>query len=105
VSCKRGCCQTQAEHYKSVRLGVTSIRAIKDRQESADMDAYARLRRDGVQPKSITGSAELERFASTTHEIENRNIITDPQVRRRVTSAFETAPPPSTTPIGPPDAA
>lgn len=69
------------------------------------MDAYARLRRSGVQPKGIDGAAELERFASTTHEIENKNIITDPQVRKRVTQAFETAAPPSAAPIGPLDAA
>lgn len=65
------------------------------------MDAYARLVRSGVQPKSIEGSSELERFASTAHEVENRNVITDPQLRRRVSRAFEQAAPPSTTPIGP----
>lgn len=55
------------------------------------MDAYARLRRNGVQPKSIDGSAELERGASTVHEIENKNIITDARLRQRVTTAFEQA--------------
>lgn len=105
MSCPRGCCATYREHLDGVRLGVTSIRAVKERQESRDMDAYARLRRNGVQPKSIEGSSEIERFASTTHEVENRNIITDPKLRKRVTSAFESAKDFATKPIGPPDAA
>jgi len=69
------------------------------------MDAYARLRKNGVQPKSITGSAELERGASTTHEVEHRNIITDPALRRKVTTMFEQAAPPSIAPLGGSDAA
>lgn len=99
MSCVRGCCETQAAHYKSVALSGPSPRREAERRESRDMDAYKRLRRSGVQPKSIEGSSEIERFASTTHEVENRNIITDPKLRRRVTTAFETAPPPSTTPL------
>lgn len=99
MACPRGCCATYREHLQGIRLGVTSTRMQRDRQESRDMDAYARLRANGMQPKSIEGSAELERFASTTHEIENRNIITDSATRRRVTKVFETAPPPSATPV------
>lgn len=92
-------------HIRSVRLGVTSPRMLADRRDAKDMDAYARLRASGVQPKSIEGSAELERFAFTTHEVENRNVITDDVTRRRVTKAFEQAPAPVATPIGPSDAA
>lgn len=105
MSCARGCCGSFREHITSIRLGVTSERMVQDRQESRDMDAFARLRASGVQPTAIAGAAELERFASTTHEIEHRNIITDPQLRAKVTRAFEQAPPPSTTPIGPDHAA
>lgn len=72
----------------------------KDRAADRDMDAYARLRRNGVQPKTIGGSAELERGASTRHEVEHKNIITDPKLRRRVTAAFEQASTPAATPLG-----
>lgn len=100
--CPRGCCATYREHLEGVVINtrVASPMRKQERNESKDMDAYARLRRNGVQPKTIEGAAELERGASTVHEIENKNIITDPQLRRRVTNAFESAKDFTTTPIG-----
>jgi len=65
------------------------------------MDAYQRLRANGVQPKGISGAAELERGASTAHEVEHRNIITDPKLRRKVTAAFAQSETPSATPQSP----
>ena len=76
MSCPRGCCASYREHLDSIRLGVTSPRMQQDRTAERDMHAYKRLRANGVQPKGIEGSAELERGASTTHEVEHRNIIT-----------------------------
>lgn len=100
MSCPRGCCATYREHLLGVTINTNvSPQRAKERQESRDMDAYKRLRQSGVQPKSIEGSHELERGASTVHEVEHRNIITDPQLRRKVTAAFEQAPPPSVTPL------
>jgi hypothetical protein len=63
------------------------------------MDAYRRLVASGVQPKHWNGAAELERGASTAHEVEHANIITDPKLRAKVTAMFEQAPAPSTTPV------
>lgn len=97
--CKRGCCSTQAEHYRGITLSGPSEQRTAVRRDEKDMDAYARLVRSGVQPKKIDGAAELERGASTSHEVENANIITDPALRRRVTRAFEMAAPPSATPL------
>lgn len=37
-----------------------------------DMPAYKRLRKNGVQPKSIDGAAALEAKASTVAEVESR---------------------------------
>lgn len=92
MSCPRGCCSSYREHLLGVTINTNvSPRRAKERRESRDMDAYARLRKSGVQPKSIEGSHEIERGASTVHEVENRNIITDPQLRRRVTKAFDEA--------------
>lgn len=40
-----------------------------------DMPAYKRLRKNGVQPKSIDGAAALEAKASTVAEVESRPNI------------------------------
>lgn len=40
-----------------------------------DMPAYKRLRKNGVQPKSIDGAAALEARASTVAEVESRPNI------------------------------
>lgn len=37
-----------------------------------DMPAYKRLRKNGLQPRSIDGSAELERRATTEAQVEGR---------------------------------
>ena len=99
MSCSRGCCETQGEHYRSlVILGPSKLREAEKRT-SRDLDAYQRLVASGVQPKGIAGAAELERGAEAHHEVEHTNIITDRQVRNRVTRAFQEAPPASTTPL------
>lgn len=45
-----------------------------DRRLGADRDAYLRMRREGLQPKQVTGSAELERCAETKFEIESGTL-------------------------------
>jgi hypothetical protein len=100
VSCLRGCCASFGEHARSLTLSAgPSATARKESALSKDLDAYARLVRSGAQPKGIDGAAELERFATTKHEVEHRNIITDDKLRNRVTKLFEAAPAPSTTPL------
>lgn len=39
-----------------------------------DMDAYTRLRRDGLQPPKIDGSRERELYARTEAEVEGRPV-------------------------------
>lgn len=99
MSCARGCCATQADHYRGLVLRGPSSKRDAVRREERDMDAYARLVRSGVQPKQIAGAADLERGAETSHEVEHSNIITDPALRRRVTKAWASAPPPAATPL------
>lgn len=102
MSCRRGCCETQAEHYKSVAIFGPSSQRDAARREDADMHAYKRLVQSGVQPKKIEGAAELERGAETKHEVEHASLYTSKRQRNRLTKAFEEA---STIPTGPPDAA
>ena len=81
MPCSRGCCATQAEHYRGVALSPptaeVNYRRAKDRALNADMAAYKELRRQGVQPKNVNGSANLARDASTTFEIESGRILPD----------------------------
>lgn len=95
MSCRRGCCATQAEHYKSVAIFGPSKQRDAVRREEADLHAYKRLVQSGVQPKAIAGAAELERGAETKHEVEHASLYTDKKQRDRITKAFESAPPPS----------
>lgn len=70
MPCARGCCATQREHYLSVRLSAEATPSkqsshykqttARDKSWPKDHAAYRRLRKDGVQPDHINGSAELE---------------------------------------------
>ena len=53
-------------------------RRSEDKTFSDDMAAYQRLRRNGVQPRHIGGSAELESQAMEKVEIEKGVIMSDP---------------------------
>jgi hypothetical protein len=53
-----------------------------------DVDAYKRMRKDGVQPKSVKGSAELEQRAGSRWEIETgMNIGGNEKLGRRFDEA------------------
>ena len=54
------------------RSSVIDLEATKkaDKAKDADMSAYKRLRQNGLQPKSINGSAHLEKHAETKSEIQ-----------------------------------
>jgi hypothetical protein len=43
----------------------------KESRWDKDMDAYKRLRRDGLQPAKIDGSAEVEKKAETRFQVES----------------------------------
>lgn len=81
MSCKRGCCASQIEHYRSIRLSSTATPSRKgtyvaqrtqaEAQLSKDLDAYKTVAfEQGVQPKQIDGIADLAKKAETKAEIE-----------------------------------
>lgn len=47
------------------------------------MDAYKRLRRDGVQPKQIDGSARVEAGSHDRFEVEMGHLFSSDEERRR----------------------
>ena len=48
---------------------------VKERAKEKDMDAYKRLRSEGLQPRTIYGSANLETRAGSSYEIESVYLL------------------------------
>ena len=70
MSCLRGCCESQREHYLSLRLSAYATPSSKeavveaserDKTVKADCAAYRRLVKAGKDPGRIDGSVEVER--------------------------------------------
>jgi len=76
TSCSRGCCPSQRDHYRSLVFGTPPAESDKfhggyTKHFDADMDAYNRLRKDGVQPPRVDGSANREKRAETREQVED----------------------------------
>lgn len=97
MTCKRGCCIDQKSHYRSIVIaGAPSSQTVQTRQADADMDAYRRLRQDGLQPKSITGSAALEKAADVPFEIESGRLTRNRKLAGQVQAVADIARNPET---------
>ncbi len=66
------------------RNSVIDLDATKkaEKAKDADMSAYKRLRESGVQPKSINGSAHLEKHAETKNEIQAGRVYSSDASRK-----------------------
>lgn len=96
MSCAKGCCSSQGEHYRGVALRpVPTPQTQKEKALATDLDAYRRLRESGAKPKTIAGSATLEREARAPIEVERGYLIRNDRLRREVQTAHDNAPPPS----------
>lgn len=93
MSCGKPCnCLSYRDHLLSVgfaasamptrRAGVAATEA-KETALSADLTAYRNLRRNGVQPKAIDGSATLETRATERVEVETGYIARRPKSLQR----------------------
>ena len=67
------------------RNNVIDLEATKqaEKEKVADMDAYKRLRKNGVQPPSINGSARLEAKAEEKHEVNSGKTFSTATGRKR----------------------
>lgn len=92
MPCSRGCCDSQAEHYRSVVVaaGGASAQTAFERRLDKDRPAYKRLKDEGLQPARLMGAADLEKRAQSRFEIEAGRILPDSQARR-VDEAVKTA--------------
>ena len=77
---------------RSVQLGNVepSPQTKMERRWERDLPAYARLRRNGLQPPSTQNCAELETRATTQREVEMGRII-NPQAWAQVGGAVQEA--------------
>jgi hypothetical protein len=82
MSCTRGCCESFREHVLSLRFGADSTKTLsngfpkdQDTRDGKDMDAYKRLKANGLQPPRWRGSAALEAGATTSLEVERGTVL------------------------------
>lgn len=59
---------TPTRRGESARINAT------ERRWDKDMDAYKRLRQDGLQPRKIDGSARIEAKAETRFQVESGHV-------------------------------
>lgn len=79
------------EKWLSVGVIKKVPRLHTDEKWSPDMDAYARLRANGLQPKGIDGSAALEKHADTQMEVEMGHLFKDKRERKQAERGMEIA--------------
>jgi hypothetical protein len=93
MPCVRGCCDSQADHYRSIRMNPTGPQpqTAFERQLDKDRPAYKRLKDEGLQPARLKGAAELERRAQSKFEIEAGRILPDAQAKRIDSAVVEAA--------------
>lgn len=60
-----------------------ALRNSHEKQLEKDLPAYARLRSEGMQPKSTVGAAEIESRANSRYEVESGTIV-DKYLSKRV---------------------
>ena len=91
MSCSRGCCPDQRTHYLSIgisaaamptRSGPVIAKLQSDKAFDKDGAAYKRLRKQGLQPRQIDGSAEIEVKAETRVEVESGKVLTPKKKRQ-----------------------
>jgi hypothetical protein len=71
--------------------GKSGVARAKDAAYSKDADAYRRLRRQGLQPQHVRGSAEIETRANEKFEVERNMLVEDKSARRRLSELHREA--------------
>lgn len=98
MTCSRGCCATQRDHYLSVGISATAtpsrsgpvISRLKSESNFAkDGPAYKRLVANGLQPDHIDGCAEVEAQAESRVEVEAVKVLSQ-QKRKQLETLTQT---------------
>lgn len=77
--------------FYSTDHGTTAGLAGAEKQQTKDMDAYKRLRKEGHQPPTIQGSSDLEKNATTSFEVNSGQAIKNDKTRKAVGDYLENA--------------
>lgn len=87
MPCGKACnCPTYRDHLLTVgvaasampsRKGTVAATEAKERTLDGDLDAYKRLRKNGLQPKGIDGARRLEQGAEHAVEVESGRLLSD----------------------------
>lgn len=88
MPCAKGCCDTFAEHVRSVTFATKELPGINSRESRLrkDLDAYKRLRKEGLQPLSTQGAARVEAIAEIPQQVEQPWGKIDRKTQRKVTT-------------------
>lgn len=87
IACKVRSVSVSARATPTRRPDALAVEATEARWER-DMPAYHALRKQGLHPKQIDGSADLAARAVDKSEIEMGHLFADSETRRRVTDAM-----------------
>lgn len=90
MTCVRGCCESNRDHYRSIRISAVRKRmdAHREKELAKDMDAYKRMRAEGLQPPRINGSRDLEQRADHPEQIATGMTNVKPEAFERFADAF-----------------
>lgn len=81
MSCARGCCERQADHYRSVVTRMPSALSTRESQTARDLDSYRRMKQQGLQPPNVVGAANVERHAESRFEVEANVQVRNDRLR------------------------
>lgn len=74
MSCPCGSCESYAAHMRSIGVATRALVTgnLADRRLERDMKSYKAMVDQGLEPKCMTGAADLEATATSAAEIEGR---------------------------------
>lgn len=99
MACTRGCCATQAEHYRCIVFGgAPTAETLRERALDKDLSAFKAAAQTGTRLRTFSGAAELTSRAQSPVEIERGHLIRNPRLLREMESHAASAPPLTTTP-------
>lgn len=68
--------------WKSIGVMRKSSTSVREARLDKDLEAYYRLRHDGLQPRKIDGSAKLEVTVDSPMDIDYGDRLTKEQIRK-----------------------
>ena len=81
-------CRIQSVSFAASAMPTRKVEAVRakatEKSWTKDHAAYRRLRKEGLQPKSSKGAAEIEIRASSKFEVESGRIIQDQSFTKRI---------------------